>query len=227
MRGRRGVTLIELLVAITLFSFLSAAVLMSLRTGLSSLDRLRERVASSRREQGAERAIELMLAGAMRMDVQYQQPGISGLTTANFFQGDLQTMRFVTIHSLEQSSRGVPQLVELTVVPREQRDGVRLVMNERPYPGPIGAGMLIGGSFPNPGGQGNTLQFLPVSIGPRTFILADNLQTCRFFYMERLQYDEVRWNAKWPHAYLPRAIRVEMNPRQTVTSVIHVQQQEF
>lgn len=223
MKGRRGVTLLELLVAITLFSLLSAAVLMSLRTGLGSLDRLRGRVADSRREIGAERSLELMLAGIMRVNAQYQQPGVSNLSTTPFFQGDPQTMRFVTIHSLEESTRGVPRLVELTVVPREQGGGVRLVMNERPYPGPILAGTLIGGSFPNPSGPGNVLQFVPVSIGPGSFVLADRLDRCSFFYQEAISFDTVRWTPRWTQGYLPRAIRVDMSPRQAVTAKVHIQ----
>lgn len=227
MKGNRGITLIELLVAMVLFSLLSVAVLTSLGVGIGSLDRLRSHVAQSRREIGAERTLELMLAGMMKVDASFQQPGTGSLQTVNFFQGDPQTMRFVTLHSLEESARGVPRLVELTVIPRAQGGGVRLVMNERPYPGPFATGMLIGGAFPNPMGGQSILQFVPVSTGAGTFILADQLVSCNFFYQERRQQGVAQWNSKWPYASLPMAVRIEMNPRQTVTSDIRVQPYVF
>lgn len=226
MRGNRGVTLLELLVAMVLFSLLSVAVFTSLGTGLSSLERLRNYVAESRREVGAERTLELLLAGMMQMDVSFTSPGTTGFQTMNFFQGDPQTMRFVTLHSLEEASRGVPRLVELAVIPREQGGGVRLVMNERPYPGPYAAGMLIGGLSPNPLGGPAILQFLPVSTGPATFILADKLNSCDFFYQERRRLNS-QWTTKWPYPRLPMAVRIEMSPRPSVTAMIRVQPNEF
>ncbi len=226
MKGNRGITLLELLVAMVLFSLLSVAVLMSLGTGISSLDRLRAHVAESRREVGAERTLELLLAGMMRVDASYVQPGAATPQTVSFFQGDPQTMRFVTVHSLEQGSRGVPRLVELTVIPGEGGKGVRLVMNERPYPGPYAAGMLIMGGFPGPAGGPLVLQFAPVTTGTGTFILADQLESCNFFYQQR-QRLQVAWNAKWPLTTLPRAIRIDMKPRPSVTANIRVQPNEF
>ena len=43
-KRQRGVTLLELLVAMTLFSLLSVGVFASLRTGLTTLDKTRTRV---------------------------------------------------------------------------------------------------------------------------------------------------------------------------------------
>ncbi len=55
MNGRRGVTLIELLVAMTLLSLLSVGVLFGLRIGLNAMDRTNDRLMTNRRVLGVER----------------------------------------------------------------------------------------------------------------------------------------------------------------------------
>jgi prepilin-type N-terminal cleavage/methylation domain-containing protein len=214
-RPRRGVTLLELLVAISLFSLLSLAVFFSLRTGLSSLDRVRDRVADLRRQAGAQRSLELMLAGLSPVGAQPPGPAGGGIL---FFQGDVTAMRFVSNYSLEQGARTPPQLIELAVAPRPG-GGVRLLLNERPYPGPLAAGLLILGTAMDPDGV-YSLRFRPVEIGPSSFVVADNLPSCRFRYLER-RLDGDIWRERWREQTLPKAIRIEMGTR-TVTAPVHV-----
>ncbi len=223
-RGRRGVTLIELLVAMTLFSLLSVAVLFSLRTGLGSLDRVRDRTAAARRQAGAQRSLELMLSGISPSGAQYFQPGQNAPRNVLFFQGDAQTMRFVSNYSLRDGLRTAPRLIELTVVPHPT-SGVRLVMNERVYPGPLAAGSVIAGVFPDPAG-GVAMQYLPVDVGPATFVVADLLPSCRFFYLEPVFPQGGVWRQQWRQAFLPKAIRIDMGLR-TVTSRIYVSTTEL
>ncbi len=219
-RRLRGVTLIELLVAMTLFSLLSAAVLFSLRTGIGSLERVREHTISSRRKIGAQRSLELMLASITRATAQFVQPGNSTPQAAFFFQGDPATMRFVSHYSLQDGARTAPRLVELTVIPALEQ-GVRLVMNEMPYPGPVAAGTRIAGMFPNPAG-GQSLAFHPVSIGPATFVVADRLPSCRFFYLEKPVPERGVWMNHWSGFELPKAIRIVMGDGRAVTAPIYV-----
>lgn len=218
-RQRRGVTLLELLVAMSLFSLLSLGVFFSLRTGLASLDRVRERVADSRRQAGAQRSLELMLAGIALSRAQYLEPGQAAGLDTYFFQGDAAAMRFVSNYSLEQGSRTPPQLIELAVAPHPE-GGVRLLLNERPYPGPQIAGMLILGSALDPDGI-RSLRFRPVEIGPRSFVVADRLPACRFWYLERVIPDGDIWRERWRQPSLPKAIRIEMGAR-TVTAPVYV-----
>jgi prepilin-type N-terminal cleavage/methylation domain-containing protein len=219
LRSRRGVTLLELLVAMSLFSLLSVGVFFSLRTGLSSLGRVRERIADSRRQAGAQRSLELMLAGISLTGAQYFEAGESTGRTAYFFQGESASMRFISNYSLQQGTRTPPQLIELAVAPHPE-GGVRLLLNERRYPGPQIAGMLILGSFPEPDG-GTSLRYRPIVIGPGSFVVADRLPACRFLYLERILPDGDLWRDRWRQAQLPKAIRIEMGAR-TVTAPVYV-----
>ncbi len=230
MNRRRGVTLIELLVAMTLFSLLSAAVLFSLRTGLNSLSRVRDRVAQSRREIGAERAFDLLVSGMMRTTAFYQQPGQTTVSQTFFFQGEPGLMRFVTANSIEQGVRGQPKVVEVAVVPREKSDGFRIVVQERPYTSPFVPGSLIVGQFLDPVIGYPVLQFRPFAGGGRLFVLADRLRSARFEYLERIDYAPSVWRPQWIQtAFWPAAVRVAQEPlgpepRRTLVSEIHVHQ---
>src|SRR5205085_9231158 len=53
-----------------------------------------------------------------------------------FFQGDSQTMRFVSSYSLNEAARGLPRIVEYQVIPGETGVGVRLIVNETVFTGP-------------------------------------------------------------------------------------------
>jgi prepilin-type N-terminal cleavage/methylation domain-containing protein len=199
MRRNAGVTLIELLVAMTLFSLLSVAAFFSLRTGISTLDRTREHVAQSRRQLGAQRAIERIFAGMTPVLAQYERE-----RTEMFFQGQPGQIRFCTMHSLEGGVRGAPTIVELALYQN------KLIVNELPYLGPVSAGARIG----------------PVMAGPRSFVLADNLPVGgAFFYLDRgPQENPDLWRREWPHGYLPRAIRVDLGPERKITAAIYVSQ---
>ena len=65
-----------------------------------------------------------------------------GGTPAQFFQGEPETMRLVSTFSLQGAWRGQPQILEIFVIPGAEGRGVRLVVNEIPYQGPLTAGRL-------------------------------------------------------------------------------------
>ena len=58
-----------------------------------------------------------------------------------FFQGEPQSMRLASTYSLQQGERGLPMILEFQVIPGEDEQGVRLVVNEHWYTGPRGAGI--------------------------------------------------------------------------------------
>ena len=45
--------------------------------------------------------------------------GQNGGPIIQFFQGEAQSMRFVSTYSLQQAWRGLPQILEFLVIPRE------------------------------------------------------------------------------------------------------------
>jgi len=211
-RTQSGLTLIEVLIAVSLLSMLSAGVLLSMRMGLSALGRTNERLISNRRVVGAQRILQQQLQGFMPAVAECGE----SRTRVPFFQGGAQSMRFVSTYSLEEAWRGHARILEFQVIPGDQGRGVRLVVNEHLYAGPRTAGPFCaaGGLIP------------AVQAGPQSFVLADKFASCRFVYQEQ----DV-WVDQWKAQRWPRAVRVEMAPLDedsarlrpvTVTALLHV-----
>lgn len=204
MNRRRGVTLIELLVAVTLLSLLSVGLLMALRIGFSAYGKTQTRLMDNRRVAGAQRILEEELEGLI--------PVVAicgGKTKAAFFQGELQVMRLVSTFSLQQAWRGRPQILEVFVIPGEDGKGVRLVVNEIPYTGATGAGQLCSVAE-----EGGGLRFSPVAPRPDSFVLADKLAYCRFAYLTPAKEANQPpvWLPIWKARAWPMGVRVDMAP---------------
>ena len=113
-------------------------------------------------------------------------------------------MRLVSTFSLQGAWRGQPQILEIFVIPGANGRGVRLVVNEIPYTGPVGAGRFCMGIN----------KYLPASPGPKSFVLADQLAFCRFTYLDQPP-DGSRppeWFPVFAGANWPKGVRVEMAP---------------
>ncbi|MBK9168514.1 MAG: prepilin-type N-terminal cleavage/methylation domain-containing protein [Bryobacterales bacterium] len=217
MTRERGVTLLEVLVAVTLLSVLSLGILMAMRGGLDSLDRTNRRLNDNRRVTGARRALDQQLRGFMPVIGACMASPDAPPMQFPFFQGDPQTMRFVSSYSLQESSRGYPRILEFQVIPGADSRGVRLVVNEHLYTGPLSAGRFCLGQVPDPETGAVLPTFAPVEIGPGSFVLADRLAYCWFSYEELApqpppQLPAAMWRNRWISDRWPRAIRVEMAP---------------
>src|SRR5262249_33746876 len=131
-----------------------------------------------------------------------------------FFQGEPQTMRLVSTFSLQQAWRGQPQILEMFVIPVDQGEGVRLVVNEIPYTGPLGAAQLCPALMPDPQTGISLPRFVPVIPGPHSFVLADKLAYCRFVFLAPPVSPGApeTWIANWNRPAWPLAVRVEMAP---------------
>lgn len=210
--SQAGVTLMELLVAISLLSLLSVGMLFAMRVGLSAMGRTNNRVIDNRRALGVERILTKQIAGFVPSQ---------GLCAANpqgqgapfpFFQGDPQTMRFVSTYSLQEASRGYPQILEFQVIPGENGVGVRLIVNETLYTGPLGNGAHCLGITPGPAGVPKII-WRPVAAAPASFILADKLARCSFAFKEQRDLPQPDlWHVSWPHDYTPAAVRIDLAP---------------
>jgi hypothetical protein len=222
------VTLIEVLVAITLLSLLAVTMLFALRIGLSAYAKTNAKLMDNRRVAGAQRILEQELEGIV--------PAVgpcSGMPEAapgskpngppfGFFQAAPQAMRLVSTFSLQQAWRGRPQILEIFVVPGEDGQGVRLVVNEIPYAGPSAAGRMCTGMIPDPVAGISLPRFLPVMAGPNSFVLADKLAFCRFAYMwpPKKPDEPIVWSPGALDAGWPIAVRVEMAPLEADPSVL-------
>lgn len=204
--SQRGVTLIELLIAVTLVALLSTGMLIAIRLGLSTMERVNDRLYGNRRVTSVNRIIDSQIAGIVPTKADCAG---SGRTTGSisFFQGEPATMRFVSTYSLEEAARGYPKILEFQVIPGEQ-NGVRLIVNEHIYGGPMTTGLFCTGR-----GQNGIPSFLPVQAGAKSFVLADKLVGCRFSFRETMQEPPFeRWLPVWNKETLPTAIRIEMAP---------------
>jgi prepilin-type N-terminal cleavage/methylation domain-containing protein len=202
--GQAGVTLLEVLIAVSLLSLLTVGILYTMRLALGALAKTNQRLIANRRVVGAQNILQQQLLGfipAMAACGTGGGPGQGNRT--QFFYGTETSMRFVTAYSLEESLRGTPKIVELLVIPGDNSEGVRLVMNESLYSGPLSAGAFCPQSP----------AMLPVALGPRAFVLADKLSYCRFLY----QYPapgpaKFAWMPLTRPERWPWAVRVEMAP---------------
>lgn len=229
--AERGITLVEVLVAITLTSLIATGVLMALRMGVFTMTRTNAKLQFNRRVIGAQRILESELGSIMfvRADC---QPGPGRIERQPFFEFGPSTMRFVSNYSIQNAFRGQAIMLEFAVIPGENGEGFRLIVNEIPYTGARGIGSVcLGRTTDSITGQ-PYLKFLPVGVNERSFVLADKLGYCRFLYK---RFDPIKktdsWFPRWTFDDLPSAIRVEMQPLAptpgavpllTVTMPVHI-----
>jgi prepilin-type N-terminal cleavage/methylation domain-containing protein len=213
MKGEKGVTLIELLIAVSLVGFISLGMLMAMRVGLSAMEKTNSRFVANRKAIGVQKIVESQITGLMPVTAQCRPSGGEPAGMFSMFEGRPDQMRFVSSYSLAEAARGYPRLLEFKVIPGEKGQGVRLVVNERIYGGPFMVGSLCAGMAPSP--EGTVLpQFVPIEIGPASFVLADKLAYCRIWYRQTVPPPELeRWLPMWTiRDLLPSGIRIEMAP---------------
>ncbi len=215
--SQSGVTLIELLIAVTLVALLAVGMLMALRVGMNAMQKSNARLMANRRAASVEKILEAELADIMPVKAHCAPSGENVPLDVPFFQGDPQTMRFVSTYSLQQATRGAPIIVELQVIPGEEDEGVRLVVNEHVYTGPFATGAFCAGLARDQTGA-MAPQFLPVQIGPGSFVLEDKLAFCHFSYRylapaaANAQTLLATWLPHWSKPLLPTAVGIDMAP---------------
>jgi prepilin-type N-terminal cleavage/methylation domain-containing protein len=207
--SQAGVTLLELLIAVTLVSLLSVGILTAMRVGLNALSKINQRVIANRKALGAQRVIEEEIAGLMPVTAEC----IGTPVKIQFFQGDPESMRFVSSYSLDDASRGYPRILELQVIPGEENHGVRLIVNEHLYTGARSAGLFCLGMMQDPALGASVPRFVPIQAGPRSFVIADKLAYCRFAYRETQPPPILaRWVPRWIREEWPTGVRIDMAP---------------
>jgi prepilin-type N-terminal cleavage/methylation domain-containing protein len=212
-RSRAGVTLIEMLIAVTLLSLLTLGMLMAMRVGLMAYSRTGDKLMENRRVAGAQRVLESELMGLMPVTPPCTGvPELAGLHF-NFLQAEPQSMRMVSAFSLQEGWRGHPQILEFLVIPGKEGRGVRLVVNEIPYT-PTTAGKACQGTAQDPQLGVTVPVFAPIQAGPTSFILADKLDFCRFSYNtgSGRETDPIAWRSAATGRGWPHGIRIEMAP---------------
>lgn len=231
-RGSSGVTLIEVLIAVSLLSLLSVAILTAMRVGLNALEKANTKLLNNRKVSITQSIVEQQIQDFMPVvALAISNPGTPPVQVP-FFHGEPQAMRFVSTYSLQEASRGMPQILEFSVIVGDRGEGVRLVVNEHPYAGPLSAGAFCRGRFVDPVLGFEVALFRPIETGPQSFVLADRLQYCRFSFLEPVEAPVLRrWVSRWVLPRWPLGVRIEMAPLDpdparlrpiTVTASIHV-----
>ena len=206
-----GVTLIELVIAITLVSLITFGIMFAMRIGLNTLERSNTRFIENRRVLGVDRVMHQQLGGFIPAMAECRSGAEEPVAAVPFFQGEPVMMRFASTYSLEEGARGYPRILEYLVLPGEGGEGVRLIVNEFLYTGPASAGFTCIGTMP--GAEGPVGRFRPVEVGPKAFVLADKLSRCVFAYKEEMPDPPFeRWRPDWRAKRYPSAVRIDMAP---------------
>jgi prepilin-type N-terminal cleavage/methylation domain-containing protein len=209
--NRRGVTLIELLIAVSLLALLSLGMLMALRVGLAAMEKTNAKLIANRRAASAQRILASQVAGLVPAMVECQPAPNEPPVRLPLFQGEPHAMRLVSTYSLEEALRGAPRILEFHVAPGENGSGVRLLVNELVYGGPRSTGALCAGVAADPATGLQLPVYRPIGATERSFVLADKLAFCRFQYREALPAPELeRWTPEWKRPLWPSAVRIEM-----------------
>lgn len=207
--ARAGVTLIEVLIAVMLLSLLSIGMLFAMRIGLNAWGKANTRLMSNRRAAGAQRVMHAQIEGLMPVSALCEGIPPAPRTQHLFFHGEPQSMRFVSSYSLQEAWRGAPRILEFQVISRPG-GGMRLIVNETPFTGPEAGAAVCLGIVPDPV-MGTRVLLRRIEPGPQSFVLADNLQACRFSYMEPDPNSRAgRWRPDWALPRWPLAVRVEL-----------------
>jgi prepilin-type N-terminal cleavage/methylation domain-containing protein len=215
--SQRGVTLLELMIAVTLVAGLSTGMLMAMRTSLLTYEKTAKRLESNRRFVKTQQMLSDQISAVM--PVQGACLGDAGQTigTPSFLSGSEDSLRLVSSYSIAEGARGYPQIVEYRVI-AEQRGSVRLVATERPYTGPQSTTPYCGGA---PAPPVSAYGFGAQSAAPEgaqpggSYVLAEHLAYCRFSYHEpydQNRFIETAWLPLWDKPLLPAGVRIEMRP---------------
>ena len=231
MSRRAGITLLELLIAVTLLSVLSLAMMLSMRIGISALGRTNSKLMDNRRIAGAQRVLEQQLEGLIPVTAPCAAEGPGATARATMISGQPNGLTIVSSFSLQEGSRGRPQVLQFFAIPGDQ-GGVRLLVNETPYTGPLGISQMCVGI--ERGEENARLpRFSPPSATPRSFVLADHLRSIKFEYLAPAKKpgEPGIWTGSWNGPNWPYGIRIEMWPLEptparlqpvTVTAPIYI-----
>ena len=214
IRSQAGVTLLELLVAVSLVALLAVGMAFALRISLAGSSKAQSRIMDNRRVLGVERVLRHEVADLIPALTICGPDSKGSMAPTLLFEGAADRMRLASAYSLSEAGRGQPRLLEFQVIPGENSQGVRLVVNERLYTGIGSRNSLCTGFTSVPGLSAAIPVFAPIETGPSSFVLADKLAFCRMSYEEPRPAPELsRWVPQWLHTNTwPMAVRFEMEP---------------
>ena len=199
--AQRGVTLIELMIAVSITAVITVGLLFALRTSIVAYEKTSARLHSNREQLSRNQILSRELGGAM--------PVMSTCGTSNvpYFFGASDSLRMISSYSIAEGFRGYPQILDFETR-RTSSGALQLVVTEYPYTGPASTAPLCGSSSSFGSSEGAS----------EPFVLADDLLSCTFSYRGNSNplaaKQEVNWAPDWKNSNaFPLAIKVELKPR--------------
>jgi prepilin-type N-terminal cleavage/methylation domain-containing protein len=209
--SRAGMTLVEILVAVTLLGMLSLGLVTALQTGVGAWQDSQEAMSLDRRIANMNNVLHSELAGLVPILAEPARSG-SSVPPFPFFQGEPTAMRFVSSYSLAAGVRSGLRIVELMVIPGDK--GQRLILNELPYQGPRSVGAFALNVVDDRASiSGRRIVFGPIKARANSLIVADQLGLCRFSYLRYPPNVDApgEWVPVWDDPRkVPVAVRLEM-----------------
>ena len=208
-RSQRGVTLLELMIAITLVAGLSTGMLMAMRTSLMTYEKTAKKLESNRRFVKTQQILSNQIAAVIPAQGLCVPAEGQSVAVPSFLSGSADALRLISSYSIAEGARGYPQIVEYRAL-RSDRGGLRLVATEYPYTGPQSTTPFC----QNAAASGGT-----------TYVLAENLAYCRFSYHEPYNQNtfvETPWLPLWDRPTLPAGVHIEMRPAVPVSGGLSV-----
>ncbi len=199
--AQRGVTLIELMIAVSITAVITVGLLFALRTSIVAYEKTSDRLHSNRQQLSRNQILSRELGGVM--------PVMSPCGTSNvpYFFGASDSLRIVSSYSIAEGFRGYPQILDFETR-RTSSGALQLVVTEYPYTGPASTASLCAPSSSLGSSEG----------AAEPFVLADDLLSSTFSYRGNSNplaaKLEANWATDWKNSNtLPLAIRVELKPR--------------
>ncbi len=214
MHPETGMTLIEVVVAVTLLGLLSTGLVMSFQMGADAWRDTRDRLTVDRRIATANQILNSALVGMIPIKGKAPDgPGARGRRFL-FFQGEPHSMRFVTSFSVTEGTRGGLQVIELQVV--SSPGGRRILLNQSPFMGPLALARFVDGFFNDPDLGGTRPRYRPIVPYATSLVIVDELEDCSFRYLERPRGRDpvTTWLPVWTKLReLPEAVAINVLPR--------------
>lgn len=219
---QRGVTLLELLVAITIVALLAATSLVAWRAGVSGWEKASVKLEHDRAVMAVHQVVSEQMASMMPYEVLVERVG-----QVMFFQGEAETARFVSRYSLANRAASGLYLIEYHVV--DERDGRRqLVLQENLIRSAAELAAKVAGIDAETGVI--RVRFHAFEQGPAAVVLLDGLDDCRFEYYNAPRVGVPgNWTSEWigsaneiPTAMRIRAAKKDMGNLEPVTIAARV-----
>ncbi len=208
-----GMSLIEVTVAVALMGLLSAGIFTAFQVGASSWQSTRDRLMLDRRIATANAILHGTLNGIVPIRAEMPPGRPERGRRFFFFQGEPRSMRFVTTYSVVTGVRGGLLITELQVVSSER--GLRVLLNQSPYRGPQSAGFFVAGFARDPLRGRERALFVPILPRATSLIIVDELEDCRFAFLEQPPGLEqpTEWVPVWADLLrLPEAVAIHVIP---------------